>query len=80
MNLGEPVCSHKSMTNKPIKWLGSQMTYWQSDQFIVPKKPRNGGGGKGLTVLRKWSGKHLPYTEMEKGDNKTDQHSKPTMV
>ena len=31
---------------------GNRMTYRESDQFIVPKKPGNAGGGKGLTKRR----------------------------
>lgn len=51
MNLGEPVCSFISMTIKPIDGKRSQMTHWQSDQLIVPQKPGNAGGGKGLAVM-----------------------------
>jgi hypothetical protein len=31
---------------------GNRMTCRESDQFIVPKKPGNVGGGKGLTKRR----------------------------
>jgi len=31
---------------------GNRKIYRESDQFIVPKKPGNAGGGKGLTKRR----------------------------
>ena len=31
---------------------GNRMVHRESDQFIVPKKPGNAGGGKGLTKRR----------------------------
>jgi hypothetical protein len=38
------------------KTQGNQTTYRESDQLIVPKKPSNAGGGKGLTKRRpRWS-------------------------
>ncbi|MDY6894529.1 MAG: hypothetical protein SVO01_03790 [Thermotogota bacterium] len=36
---------------KPIDGKVVQMTLWESDQCIVPKKPRNGGGGKALAAV-----------------------------
>ena len=40
----------KVCDDKPINSKESQMMYWESDQFIVVMKPRNGGGAKGLAV------------------------------
>jgi len=37
---------------KPIDGKAVQMMLWESDQSIVPKKPCNGGGGKGLAGMR----------------------------
>ncbi len=34
--------------DKPNNGEESQMLHWESDQFIVAMKPRNGGGAKGL--------------------------------
>jgi len=39
--------------------------YRDSDQFIVPKKPGNAGGGKGLAATQGTKGKHTPHTEVE---------------
>jgi RNA-directed DNA polymerase len=39
------------------------MTFRQSDQPILPMKPFNEGGGKGLTIERESEGKHRPDTE-----------------
>jgi RNA-directed DNA polymerase len=41
------------------------MTDRQSDQPILPKKPCNEGGGKGLTMGQVTEGKHRPNTETE---------------
>jgi len=46
---------------KPIDGKAAQMTLWESDQSIVPKKPRNGGGGKGLAGMR-WDGRDTSST------------------
>ena len=35
---------------------GNRTTYRESDQHIVPKKPGNAGGGKGLTKRRPYKG------------------------
>jgi len=40
------------MRNKPIDGKVSQKTHRQSDQSIVPEKPSNVGGGKGLAGMR----------------------------
>ena len=37
---------------KPIDGKAVQMMLWESDQSIVPKKPCNGGGGKGWAGMR----------------------------
>ena len=51
MNLGEPVRSPKwSMMDEPSKV--NQKAHRQSDQSIVPEKPSNVGGGKGLAGMR----------------------------
>ena len=46
---------------KPIDSKAVQMTLWESDQSIVPKKPRNGGRGKGLAGMR-WDGRETSST------------------
>ena len=40
------------MMNKPIDGEVNQKTHRQSDQSIVPEKPSNAGGGKGLAGMR----------------------------
>jgi len=49
---------------KPINGKIPQMTYWESDQFIVPLKQGNACGGKGLTGVRWTTGTHLPHQEV----------------
>jgi hypothetical protein len=48
-------------TGTSAKTLGNRMVYRESDQLIVPKKPGNVGGGKGLT-------KHHPQREITEAD------------
>lgn len=43
----------------------SRKTPWESDQSIVPVKPANTGGGKGLTAELETEGRHPPRTEVE---------------
>jgi len=67
-NSGAPVCSLYSngvCVVKPINGKAAQMTYWESDQFIVLMKQGNACGGKGLTEARMTSGAHLPHPEVE---------------
>jgi len=47
--------------SKPIDGEVVQMALWDSDQSIVPMKPRNGGGGKGLAGMR-WGGRGTSST------------------
>lgn len=47
-NVPDRVC-----TTKPINGKVVQMTLWESDKPIVAMKPRNGGGAKGLTGVRR---------------------------
>ena len=49
---------------KPIDGKRSQMTYWESDQFIVLLKQGNACGGKGLTGVQVTSRAHLPHSEL----------------
>lgn len=43
----------------------SPTTPWESDQPIVPGKPDNSGGGKGLTAGLETAGRHPPHAEVE---------------
>jgi hypothetical protein len=45
--------------DKPINGKESPMMPWESDQFIVARKPRNGGGAKGLAARPKEEGNIL---------------------
>jgi hypothetical protein len=49
---------------KPINGETLQMTFWESDQFILLMKQSNACGGKGLTGVRVTSRAHLPYSEV----------------
>jgi group II intron reverse transcriptase/maturase len=49
-----------------VKSEESPETPWESDQPIVPEKPGNAGGGKGLTAEPEALGKHSPHTEAGK--------------
>ena len=42
------------------------MIYWQSDQFIVMMKQSNFCGVKGLTLVCKGVGQHVPDTDLDK--------------
>jgi hypothetical protein len=56
---------------KPVNGKMPQMTYWESDQLILPLKQGNSCGGKGLTVEPLGQG-HIFRTRMRvKDDNKT---------
>ncbi|MBU3966556.1 MAG: hypothetical protein KKG76_04140 [Euryarchaeota archaeon] len=50
---------------KPINGKILQITFWESDQFVVLLKQGNSCGGKGLTGVRVISGAHLPHSEVE---------------
>ena len=49
---------------KPINGKILQITFWESDQFVVPLKQGNSCGGKGLTEVWVTSGSHLPHLEV----------------
>lgn len=43
------------------------MILWQSDYSIVSMKPRNGGGEKGVAVVRSVSGTHFLHSDADEG-------------
>ena len=45
---------------KPMDGKTSQMTLWESDQFIVPRKQGNACGGKGLAGVHCYDRETLP--------------------
>jgi hypothetical protein len=57
--LHREVCDVKPMNGKTL-----QMTFWESDQFILLMKQGNACGGKGLTGARMTSWAHLPHSEV----------------
>ena len=56
----------KSINGKVV-----QMVLWESDQFIVVMKPRNGGGAKGLAGKSLGRGHILHTQKWKKNVNKT---------
>jgi hypothetical protein len=53
MNSGEPKCSRKECTNKPINGKEEQgIIFWQSDYPIVSRKSVKADGEKGIAVIQ----------------------------
>lgn len=52
---------------KPMDGKTSQMTLWESDQFIVPRKQGNACGGKELAGVRCYDRETLPIPRDEQG-------------
>lgn len=65
-------------TAKPIDGKAAQMTLWESDQPIVPMKPRNGGRGKGLAAVP-WDGRDTSSTHRG-GQRKSTKLSSLTVL
>lgn len=54
INSGEPICSRKECSLKSMNGKRRQnITYRQSDYFVVSKKPRNWGGEKGVAGMQR---------------------------
>lgn len=51
---------------KPINGKILQITFRESDQFVVPLKQGNSCGGKGLTEVRVTLGSHLTHPEVKR--------------
>ena len=64
--LSKGVCNIKPINGKIL-----QITFWESDQFVVPLKQGNSCGGKGLTVEPLRQGSILRTLMRIKDDNKT---------
>ena len=58
--LSKGVCDIKPINGKLL-----QITFWESDQFVVLLKQGNSCGGKGLTVESLETGMHPPYSDAD---------------
>ena len=65
MNSGEPMYSQKECSIKSINdKIPQGIIHWQSDYSIVSKKSVKADGEKGIAVMQRRQGTHLPDSEL----------------
>gem|GEM_PF-1989572 len=65
MNSGEPMYSLRECPIKPMDGkMRQDIIHWQSDYSIVSKKSVKADGEKGIAVMQRRQGTHLPDSEL----------------
>ena len=65
MNSGEPMYSLRECPIKPMDGkMRQDIIHWQSDYSIVSRKSVKADGEKGIAVMQRRQGTHLPDSEL----------------